>query len=314
MKSSHGYAPNDMETQALLLLARLGRLLSRHLHVAWGSSCSIQNVNLSLRKLTAAGLISFVEHYEAHGRRKGEPYHPWKRHGRIYSLTPAGWEYLNQAFPTLEETHERLAPTYFNPRHQAEHQIEYGDLITSVIRALGTIPGIIGISSYIEMDLGPDARPRADGILIMRRWSNATLPHLEQSSLYPWLLMPRQNHQIDRTFAIEIDRGTEEIAVLQGKAESYAAVFQSGYWKNKYQWPIVAFAVPTESRKQKILDAWERGWPRSMAIATTFAAIHDQGVLASIWTLQRTVNGQRTHEPYSFIPSAWRTQIVGESA
>jgi len=285
MKTPTGFAPNAMQTQCLVLLARLGRLLSRHLAVAWSPPCLLRQVNRALQQLTEAGLITYVEHFEAPPAR-GKRTTFWKRHGRIYSLTPLGWSYLKEGYPELDESKERLAPTYFNPRHQAEHQIEYADLVTSIIRDLDTIPGIIGMSSYIEMDLSEQARPRADGIVVLRRWKHATLHPDERSSCYPWLVVPRQEGQIDELFAIEIDRGTEEPSIITGKAQSYGALYDSGSWKERFQWPLIAFAVPTERRQQVIFDAWYRGWPGGAIRCTTFDAIHAHGALAPIWTHQ----------------------------
>ncbi|GAA5530982.1 replication-relaxation family protein [Herpetosiphon gulosus] len=286
MKTPTGYAPNAMETESLLLLARLGRLLARHLHVAWPGR-ALRNTYQSLNRLTEAGLITYVEHFEAPSARQRQRTNQlWKRHGRIYSLTPMGWDYLKAAFPQLEEGKERLAPTYFNPRHQAEHQIEYADLVTSILRDLDTIPGIIGMSSYIEMDLSEQARPRADGIVVLRRWKHAMAHADERSSCYPWLVVPRQEGQIDELFAIEIDRGTEEPSIITGKAQSYGALFASKSWESRFQWPLIAFAVPTERRQRVIFDAWDRGWPGGPIRCTTFDAIHTHGALAPIWTHQ----------------------------
>ncbi|WP_110519804.1 replication-relaxation family protein [Herpetosiphon llansteffanensis] len=311
MKSSTGYAPNAMETQCLVLLARLGRLLPRHLHLAWPTT-TLRNAYIYLNRLSAAGLVAYIEHFEAPpANRRTRKNQLWKRHGRIYSLTPLGWDYLKASFPHLEETNERLAPTYFNPRHQAEHQIEYADLVTSIIRDLDTIPGMVGMSSYIEMDLSEQARPRADGIIVLRRWKNATLHADERSSCYPWLIVARQEGQIDELFAIEIDRGTEEASIITGKARSYGELYDAGSWKKRFQWPLIAFAVPTERRQQVIFDAWDRGWPGGPIRCTTFDAIHAHGALAPIWTHQQRIQGERIlHANVPLLRSSWAEAVI----
>ena len=82
MKTPTGYAPNPMETACLMLLARLGRLLSRHLHLAWPGR-AIRNTYGYLERLTDAGLITYVEHFEAPPANRRTRKNPmWKRHGR----------------------------------------------------------------------------------------------------------------------------------------------------------------------------------------------------------------------------------------
>ena len=311
MKTPTGYAPNPMETECLMLLARLGRLLSRHLHLAWPGR-AIRNTYGYLERLTDAGLITYVEHFEAPPANRRSRKNPmWKRHGRLYSLTPMGIHYLKESYPELEEAKERLAPTYFNPRHQAEHQIEYADLVISIIRDLDTIPGIVGMSSYIEMDLSEQARPRADGIVVMRRWKDATLHPDERSSCYPWLVVPRNERQVDELFAIEIDRGTEEASIITGKARSYGELYDAGSWKKRFQWPLIAFAVPTERRQQVIFDAWDRGWPGGPIRCTTFDAIHAHGALAPIWTHQQRIQGERIlHANVPLLRSSWAEAVI----
>ncbi|MBM7843786.1 replication-relaxation family protein [Herpetosiphon giganteus] len=302
---------NPIEIQVLLLIARIGRLLSRHLGTAWGHpfTVTIQTVNRTLAKLVDAKLLTYCEHFQSHG------YDPrgalsWTRHGRLYSLTPLGWEIVKQAFPTLEEGSERLAPTMFNPQHQAEHQIEYAEVITSLIQSLSYVPGIVGMSSYIEMDLGPTARPRADGIVVVRRWADATLPDCERSSMYPWLGLGQQPGQIDQLSAIEIDRGTEELSIITGKANSYRELYRSRYWEGRYSWPLIAFTVPTERRKRAVLDAWEIGWPGSQLLIATIDDVRESGVLAPIWTTQYTKQGQRIQQPHRFLRAAWFENII----
>ena len=302
---------NPIEMQVLLLIARIGRLLSRHLGTAWGHpfTVTIQTVNRTLAKLVDAKLLTYCEHFQSHG------YDPrgalsWTRHGRLYSLTTLGWEIVKQAFPTLEEGIERLAPTMFNPQHQAEHQIEYAEVITSLIQSLTYVPGIVGMSSYIEMDLGPTARPRADGIVVVRRWADATQPDCERSSMYPWLGLGQQPGQLDQLYAIEIDRGTEELSIITGKAQSYRELYRSRYWEGRYSWPLIAFTVPSERRKRAVLDAWEIGWPGSQLLIAIIDDVRALGVLAPIWTTQYTQQGQRIQQLHRFLRAAWFEKII----
>lgn len=291
---SHRLAPgltflNDADLQLLLALARLGRLLPRHINRVWYPHLNFSTVCRRLRRLRQVGLINAGN---VTVRRPTPGTFLPLFLGKLYMLTELGEALIKDRFPEVPFEVERVVVQKGNILWQAEHQIDYADLMVDVLTtATQTIPGLVGVYSETEVRLGPSRVPRCDGLLLVRRWNTpgaADEGPLDLSKGVPWVTRPRRaREQTERTFAVEIDRDTEPAAVIEQKAVSYREVFESGWWKGRYRFPIPLFVVPTAHRQQVILREWQRGWPQGRVLVTTKPELDQHGVNAPIWIDQK---------------------------
>jgi hypothetical protein len=234
--------------------------------------------------------------------------YPAKRLGEFYILTERGEAIIGECFPNQER--ERFTTLRRGSiTHQAEHQVELMDLVTQLLQELHDIPGIVDINGAIEMRLGPGREPRCDGLVWIRRWKDSTtITEVPVGRPYiPWLFEGERIGQTSRWYAIEIDRNTEAANIIAAKARAYREVSTSGWWRDKFQWPVPLFVVPTEVRREVVLREWERGWPGSPFMITTRPQLDRHGIDAPIWAAQH--RSERVERQF-FEP--WRDTSVGE--
>ena len=267
----------------------------------------MRSIQRRMFKLEHLGVIAGVTFMQSRPRRRGR-YVPPLKGGLIYVLTPTGVEVLKQRYPTEPLEYEKLIVRADGTAHQAEHQIEYADFIVQMLLMLGQLPGVVGVNSSAEMQLGQGRTPRCDGFLVVRRWINAvtvrTTP-LDVRTKIPWLQGPKEPGQVDRTYAIEVDRGTEDLHVIAGKARSYLAVYQSGWWRGRYQFPGTVFLVPDVERREEVVVEWLRGWPSGMLLITTKPEFDAHGLAGPIW--HEYAHGQ--HRVRTFFDS-WSQPVI----
>jgi hypothetical protein len=263
----------------LITMARFGRILKRHASSLWFDG----NAMKAWRNLHHLHTLKLVQ--------KAPFYRPGptpRRQGDLYILTELGEQIVRECFPNQER--ERFTTLRKGSiTHQADHQVELMDLVTQLLQELPDIPGIVGINGAVEIRLGPEREPRCDGLIWIRRWKDSTtITEAPVGRPYiPWLFEPERPDQISRWYAIEIDRNTEAANIIAAKARAYRDIFTSGWWRDKYQWPVPLFVVPHEGRREVVLREWERGWPGSPIMITTKPQLDAHGIDAPIWVDQR---------------------------
>jgi hypothetical protein len=290
----------------LILMARFGRvLIKQHIMPLWfrdheqpDSDGHYQTARKYMNHLATLGLVTSAFVYTST--------FPTQRIGRFYILTEKGEQVVRECFPNQER--ERFTTLRKGSiTHQAEHQVELMNLVTQLLRELPDIPGIVGINGAVEIRLGPEREPRCDGLVWIRRWKDSTtITEAPIGRPYiPWLFEGQRPGQASRWYAIEIDRNTEAANIIAAKARAYRAIFESGWWRGKYQWPVPLFVVPHEGRREVVLREWERGWPGSPILITTKPQLDQHGIDAPIWVEQR--RGERRTRPFF---EAWWHEVV----
>ena len=286
---------DELDEEILLTCARLGRIT--HLHALQiipmplqPSKRTIQRRMLRLYRLGYLNLARYSAERKQNAAKNQTRY--LTRLTNLYILTAAGYTVVQYCYPAIEYTRDKWVIQGDGAvTHHAQHQIEYADMVMDALDAARSIPGIVGAYSATEMQLGPEQSPRADGVLIIRRWNTATEANALVDVRVPWLNHGRiRHHQTDTAFAIEIDRKTENPHVLEGKARSYYTVWQNtAWWQPRYPWPTPVFVVPNAYRLNVVLEEWQRGWPDGEIYVTERSALQQHGVAAPIWThLRRT--------------------------
>jgi hypothetical protein len=288
----------EIHHDILITMARFGRiLLKQHITPLWFGS-SYQSAWRAMKLLLSLDLVTRAR---LHG-----PGWPAKPIGDFYILTAKGEQVVRECFPNQER--ERFTTLRKGSiTHQAEHQVELMDLVTQLLKELHDIPGIVGINGAVEIRLGPEREPRCDGLVWIRRWkdSNAMTGAPVSRPYIPWLFEPERPGQTSRWYAIEIDRNTEAANIIAAKARAYRDIFVSGWWRDKYQWPVPLFVVPHEGRREVVLREWERGWPGSPIMITTRPQLDAHGIDAPIWVEQR--RGERRMRQFF---ETWRDWVV----
>jgi hypothetical protein len=288
----------EVHHDILILMARFGRvLLKQHVTKIWFRGI-YETARKYMWQLHELGLVTKAILYTGGW--------PAKRLGDFYILTPAGEQVVRYLFPNQER--ERFTTLRKGSiTHQAEHQVELMNLVTQLLQELHDIPGIVGINGAVEIRLGPEREPRCDGLVWIRRWKDSTtITEAPIGRPYiPWLFERERIGQTSRWYAIEIDRNTEAANIIAAKARAYKAIFDSGWWHGKYQWPVPLFVVPHEGRREVVLREWERGWPGSPIMITTKPQLDAHGIDAPIWVAQE--NGERITRQFF---EAWRDLIV----
>ena len=282
----------------LILMARFGRvLIGQHIAPVWFDDI-LPTAAKYMRHLQKHELVTSAHLYTST--------FPARQLGRFYILTEKGEQVVRECFPNQER--ERFTTLRKGSiTHQAEHQVELMNLVTQLLQELHDIPGIVGINGAVEIRLGPEREPRCDGLIWIRRWKDSTTiteAPIERPYI-PWLFEGERIGQTSRWYAIEIDRNTEAANIIAAKARAYRAIFDSGWWRGKYQWPVPLFVVPTEGRREVVLREWERGWPGSPIMITTKPQLDAHGIDAPIWVAQH--HGER--ETRQFF-EAWRDLVV----
>ena len=193
-------------------------------------------------------------------------------------------------------------------RRALHHSGHYSEFCTGLIEELRHHPVTTGL--FIETEctrLGTHLR--MDGLLRVRlRRSPGTLaPSAEPSPWFvPWMAElsgPLAAGMVDVTLAIEIDEGTEELAIIEQKAENYRRTYLAGLqgsdgsaipavaWPEmlcppqtpadphvrRLFFPVPVFVVLGPQRLVNVWEAWQRGWSGSELRITSWQHIHEAG-------------------------------------
>jgi hypothetical protein len=153
-------------------------------------------------------------------------------------------------------------------------QVQEHDLVgSSVISALALSARkqqLSGMFLRREQQLDPQARaPRIDMVLVVHLHGPMVRP-----GAFVWTKNPPVAGETQWVLAIEIDRNTEAISIIRGKAlryqEALARQRTQEYWQSHYsQVPTILWIAPTERRLLAIQQVWQEAWPKGLWILAT---------------------------------------------
>jgi len=191
---------------------------------------------------------------------------PPQRVGQIWQLTKAGFAII------AAEDKSPLKPAIVR-EGVVRHDLMLSEVVTRMIE--WTRPILSSI--YIEQEERLDTqrrRPITDAMLVVHYDPNLVLP-----GIVPWKNMPPTPDEAVRLYAIEIDRGTEEYSITDGKATNYRQVRTDPTFYERYGrvFPLLLITVPTTARLQRWHAGWKERWPEDKWLITTEAdLLHDQ--------------------------------------
>lgn len=230
--------------------------------------------------------------------------------GWFYGITERGKAKAVSHLPQLAGIHCMTREGFLtnSERRMMQHSLNYTEYCAGLVDALRAHPLTAGMFFDTECTrLG--SHLRMDGLFRLRL--RRSPPQLsEQPDLLPWyvpwlttLRSPLLPTLLDVTFSIEIDQGSEELKVIQLKAENYMRTYAGGLTKadsgdqasvawheilcppgipddveqRKFYFPITVFIVPGVQRMVNVLAAWQRGWPTSEIRVTSWQHINEAG-------------------------------------
>jgi hypothetical protein len=225
-----------------------------------------RSVRRRLSALEAAGFITWRWWYYTK-RKQGLPI----RYGKLWSLTDVG-KALVCDVPTFPKRYR--SPR--TPMLLAHDTLTTHILVHMIEQARGV--GLSGVYIEREAQLNPpERRPIMDAVITLRTGGT---PFAMND--VPWFNPPHDRKDVNessRTYAIENDRDSEQIAVIIGKAYSYQQAATEEWVKRNGQFPIPVWIVPTPKRRDNIMHAWMNAWPHGKWLITTDGdLIHDRWI------------------------------------
>ena len=229
--------------------------------------------------------------------------------GWYYGVTDAGRAWAATRMPELQALHCITREGYLSDpdRRTIPHSTHCTEYCTRLIQYLRCHPLTVGMFFETESTV-MGAHLRMDCLIRLRLYRKA--PVLTEGATarpswhVPWLPTLRMQTvpgTLDATFALEIDEGSEKLAVLEGKARNYRRTFEGGqrvldvagnetelptvHWQKVLcpsdlpdqlaaqvnYFPIPVFVMTDEQRLANVWQAWREGWPGAEVRMTTWA-------------------------------------------
>ena len=280
---------DEREVALLRALGRLELLSSAQIKGLIFPDTSVPTMRALLRRLHDGHLIwrtttsmSTLAPPEAGGKRRPPP----PKAPYIYGLTHEGKGYLER---TAAETPAALARLRSRdrrgpdmPRQQLTHDLLVSSWCCSVIDAARRCPLLLDMECHVEFVAATDERGRPmqrfDAYLALR-FARQQRPQTLPGWWLPWHEGTPDDRQLPTVrFALEVDRGTEQLKILLGKAHMYASLTASGHYGRTLGGPVTPVVLaPPGRRAAQIAREWQAAWPGGLGvISTPLKANHPQ--------------------------------------
>jgi hypothetical protein len=167
------------------------------------------------------------------------------------------------------------------------HDLQVSWWCSSVVLAARRHPHCQRIFVQVEYVVNRDQR--IDAVVILRFDRSAPRPRMEPHRT-PWFDgTPRRPGEIEIRLALEVDKGTEPLTVILGKADTYRKLTAAGVYNQLFGGPVLpVFLVPDTTRAAQIAREWRDGWPGGWGvIAVARASEHPE--YGCLWGNYRTM-------------------------
>lgn len=282
------------ETQMLMprhlaVLYGLGRfrlLATRHVWQIWYHNCSLRFCQQQLKWLHEdLGYVWRSTLRHRIGRRRPPPV----KEAYVWGLTPAGIEYVAEQVTSTSSLRSRSGDLSFSRRYLLGHDLELAEFMARLISDLRENPrwsGFLVEPEYAGLDW-QTGHLRLDAFLVLCFNSNGVPRPDRMPWELPWLdtLDEQPVGQYQVPLAIEIDRSSESLAIIKGKAQRYRDAFLAGRWRSSSgpEYPVAHFVVRSEERLRNVICAWSQGWsPRAPILVASWERL-DQSVVHGRW-------------------------------
>jgi hypothetical protein len=134
--------------------------------------------------------------------------------------------------------------------------------------------------AFVQVEFTTHERQRLDALVVLRLTPDRPR---EQAGFIPWFDgRPCPPDALEVRLGLEMDMGTEALAVLAGKAAATRELQAAGLYHELFGGPLrTVFLAPTRRRAAQIAAEWRSAWPETWGcIATVQSCEHPQhGVL-----------------------------------
>lgn len=273
---------DERETALLRALGRLEVLTSAQIHTLFFPDLSGQTMRNRLQRLlheeliwqTTTTMATIAPPETTRGIRPPPLKAPY-----IYGLTHTGKAYLESldveshepSFARLK-SRDRRAPSI--PKQQLTHDLLVSSWCCSVIDAVRRCALLVDIQCQVEYVSAYDAWnkevQRMDAYLALR-FARTPRPQTMPGWWLPWYDgTPQHDDEVTVRFALEVDRGTEKLAILMKKAYIYRTLTASGHYRATLGGPVLPVVlVPPGRRAGQIAVEWQHAWPGGAGIIST---------------------------------------------
>ncbi len=271
---------------ALRLLGRLEFVPVRHLHALIYPDRSRRGAHNALQRLHEQHLVwrmpieaeRMPRHGSGHGGRGP------LRLPLIYGLTPEGRTWLEHDDPqdAAALRSRMVVRDWAMPevrRGQLAHDLLVVDWCCAALRELRRCPAVAHIWCELEYISArdPHGQPlqRVDAVLAVSIDRQADQRRTRMPWEIPWMPMPQMRGE-RLVWAIEVDRGTEKLVTLLGKAVMYRDLSLRGHYQQLFGTsPLPVLLAPSGRRAAQIAREWLDAWPEGRGVISTFAAAQD---------------------------------------
>ncbi len=292
---------DEREVLLLRLLGRLDLMTLTQIQQAVYPTYTTRGVQKRLQYLLDDDLIWRVQTRLVAANHAAEYARVRKQGAFAYGLADQGKELLN----TLEVerdtlTYDRLVSR--DPRGRRpdlrtlSHDLQVSWWCLNVI--LDATENRCCRKLYVQTEFYPEKSQRIDALVIVRLSPDSARPAAEVGSIPFFDGTELRPGEVDLRFALEVDKGTEELKVLLEKAQKYRDLHKAGVYTATLGGPVLpVFLVQTARRAAQIArefqDIWPSGWG---VVATPFSA--NTGNDGLLWGKYRTLTQA---EPYDLL-------------
>src|SRR6266496_4529706 len=135
---------------------------------------------------------------------------------------------------------------------------------------------------YVQTEFYPEKSQRIDALIILRLSPDNPRPAEDMGAIPFFDGTHLQPGEIDIRFALEVDKGTEELKVLLEKAARYRDLHRAGVYTATLGGPVLpVFLAQTPRRAAQIAREFQDIWPSGWGVAGTPASANSlrDGVL-----------------------------------
>lgn len=292
---------DEREVLLLRFLGRLDLMTLTQIQQAIYPTYTVRGVQKRLHYLLDDDLLWRVQTRLVAANHAAEYAKVRKQGAFAYGLSDQGKELLN----TLEVEHDPLTFDRLvsrDPRGRKPdlrtlaHDLQVSWWCLNVV--LDAAENRYCRSVYVQTEFYPEKSQRIDALIILRLRPDNARPAADVGSVPFFDGTELRPGEIDIRFALEVDKGTEELKVLLEKAEKYRDLHRAGIYTATIGGPVLpVFLVQTARRAAQIArefqDIWPTGWG---VVATPFSA--NTGRDGVLWGKYKTLTKA---EPYDLL-------------
>jgi hypothetical protein len=192
----------------------------------------------------------------------------------VWTLTLKGHERIKRldAYPARDARRQYQAriSAVRHPRVR-NHDRMLADVVVQLIMQTRQ-KGLSGIFVGRELRLDRERpKPVMDALIVLHFHGTPCA-----QSIVPWTKDLATTQERSLRYALELDTGTEALAILRQKALNYAAVLHPNntrwivWWQSIYgRWPTVLVLLPDQQRLNSVWQLWRESWPEGQFAMTT---------------------------------------------